>query len=217
MSKSTQILKQLVALSIAAGSGLLDPSSSLARIPREQVEGAIAEVDEQLPAEERRRVLELLAHDPRPSVRARLAEVLVTLWPEPRLGAQEVLRRLLHDESEEVRTAAGRGLWALLVNMAPIDQLELVCRWVVADSPEERLALALALRSNVRVFASDLVLEQLAFDAEIPVRRAALDAIAHRFHENPDHYRAVAKQLLHDGDGDVRARARAALEEDVSA
>lgn len=217
MPKSAQVLKQLVALSIAASCGLLNPASSLLRIPRELVEGAIAEADESLPAEERRRVLDLLSHDPRASVRARLAEVVVALWPEPRVEAQEVLRKLSHDDSAPVRAAAGGALRALVESVAPIARLELVCRWAVAAAGEERVTAALALRSNVPVFASDLVLEQLALDADAPVRRAAIEAIAHRFHENPELYRRLARELSRDGDRGVQTRALAALDEDIEA
>jgi HEAT repeat protein len=216
MPKSNKVLKQLVALSIAASCGLLNPASSLARIPRELVEGAIAEVEDTLPAEERRRVLDLLSHDPRASVRARVAEVVVNLWPEPRVEAQEVLRRLTRDESEEVRSAAGRAFRTLVEKVAPIARLELVCRWAVSESLEERVAAAEALRSSVPVFASDLVLEQLALDPEPAVRRAAVSAMARRFHENRDLYRRVARSLTEDEDHDVRSRAHAVLAEDVA-
>jgi hypothetical protein len=217
MPKSAQVLKQLVALSIAASCGLLNPASSLLRIPRELVEGAIAEADESLPSEERRRVLDLLSHDPRASVRARLAEVVVALWPEPRVEAQEVLRKLSHDDSASVRVAAGTALRTLVESVAPIARLELVCRWAVAEAREERAAAALALRSRVPVFASDLVLEQLALDAEPAVRGAAIEAIAHRFHENPELYRRLARDLSRDGDRGVQERALRVLAEDIQA
>jgi hypothetical protein len=215
MPKSAQVLKQLVALSIAASCGLLNPASSLLRIPRELVEGAIGEADETLPAEERRRVLELLSHDPRATVRARLAEVVVRLWPEPRVESQEVLRKLAHDESATVRSAAGRALRSLIESVAPIARLELVCRWAVAEASAERVAAADALRSSVPVFASDLVLEQLALDAEPTVRRAALEAIARRFHENRDLYGRLVGDLSRDDDPGVQLRAQAALAENV--
>ena len=67
------------------------------------------------------------------------------------------------------------------------------------------------------VFASDLVLEQLALDAEPTVRLAAADAIARRFHENPELYRRLARTLSRDEDGSVKSRALAALAEDVGA
>ncbi len=216
MAKPAQVLKQLVALSIAASCGLLNPASSLLRIPRELVEGAMAEADESLPAEERRRLLDLLSHDPRVSVRARLAEVAVSLWPEPRVEAQEVLRKLSQDEAPEVRAAAGVALRSLLSSVPPIARLELVCRWAVAEASQERVAAAAALRSQVPVFASDLVLEQLALDREPLVRRAALEAITARFHENPELYRRLVRDLSRDDDHTVQARALSALQEDVN-
>jgi hypothetical protein len=215
MPKSAQVLKQLVALSIAASCGLLNPASSLLRIPRELVENAMAEADESLPAEERRRLLDLLSHDPRASVRARLAEVVVALWPEPRVEAQEVVRKLSHDDSVDVRAAAGVALRSLIASVPPIARLELVCRWAVAEASPERVAAAAALRSHTPVFASDLVLEQLALDREPAVRRAALEAISARFHENPELYRRLVRELSRDEDHGVQARALSALQEDV--
>jgi HEAT repeat protein len=215
MPKSAQVRKQLVALSIAASCGLLNPASSLLRIPRELVECAIAEADESLPAEERRRLLDLLSHDPRVSVRARLVEAVVGLWPEPRVEVQEVLRKLSRDESPDVRAAAGVALRSLVESVPPIARLELVCRWAVAEATPERVAAAVALRSHVPVLASDLVLEQLALDRDATVRQAALDAITTRLHENPELYRRLVRDLSRDDDRGVQARALSALREDV--
>ncbi len=207
------VVRQLAAISIAVSAGLLEPAPSLARIPEELVADAVDDVADMPSAEERKDVLLLLAHDPRPNVRRRVAESAGDIAREFPIQALELVRRMASDASSSVRSGAATGLYRVLETVPSIQRLEISCQWAVSESPSERAALAAALGLGARVPLADLMIEQLCSDDERSVRLEATRALAERCFEAPAVYRALAERLLTDADRRVRHSARRVLEE----
>lgn len=206
------VLRHLAAVAIAFGAGVA-PVEGLREIPvpvlGELVE-AIGELD--WTSENRRRLLSLLAHDGRAEVRSRVAEKASAVWHESPYQTEELLRRLVCDASPAVRSAAAVGVEQVLQDAPPFERIKLVAEWATSAVSQERAALAIALRGSMPLFVGDLAIELLATDPEPLVRRLALDAAAHRFHEDPTAYTRVAMRAAADPAVEVRQSAHRVLE-----
>jgi hypothetical protein len=117
---------------------------------------AVEEREPSWPKEERRRVLLLLAHDPRPQIRARVAEAASALMPDWSEDANRLLYELALDPIADVRTSASKGLEALLKHVTPIERVEVLCQWAAAGEVARREALGLALCAPITTLITDL-------------------------------------------------------------
>jgi hypothetical protein len=206
----------VVALAVAAGVGGIRPGSRLLQIPEDLVSEVVEAVGENEPEwskDDRRRVLSVLASDPRSLVRIRVAEAAGALMPDFVTDAEKLLRGLANDHTPSVRAAAARGLELVLARATPIDRVELVCQWAASGRVAEREAVARSLRARVQTLVTDLVIEQLSRDGSAAVRLAALRAAAHHFDEHPRAYREVAERLTADKSRRVRRVARQLMAE----
>lgn len=207
------LFKYLAAVSIAVGCGAMLPLPRLLSIRGELVEDVVEALgDKKEPGwrkEDQKRVLLLLANDPRGTVRARVARAATVLMPEWTDDAQRVLLQLARDESAGVRAAAEQGFEVLLERASPVARVEIVCRGSVSEHARERLAVAKALCSATPVMVADLVIEELSRDVDVGVRLAALQAAQHRFADNPKAYRAIAQQRMEE---DPKRRVRHAAQ-----
>ncbi|HEY8942735.1 MAG TPA: hypothetical protein VIM73_00680 [Polyangiaceae bacterium] len=155
--------------------------------------------------------LRQLARDGRASVRAVIAELAGSLWPERGKDTLALLRELARDESALVRAASSLGLARAIYHAAPVERVGLVCEWSVAEDERERAAVARALAWPTPVFVTDLVLEKLAGDENDEVRALALRAAVSHARQSPSTYRGIAERALSDSSVDVRRAARALL------
>jgi hypothetical protein len=192
----------LTAGTAAAGPQLYDSSTE---VLCEQIDDA--ETAE--PSAEREHAFGVLGDNT--AARARFAEALGNMWPEPSPEAAAELRRLARDASDHVRISAAVGLARAIERANAPERIDLVCTWAVSDDVDERLALARALTWSTPVFVADLVLEQLAGDVSAAVRAAALAAVARHFHENSAAYASIVSQCTEDRDGNVQKLARALM------
>jgi len=163
--------------------------------------------------DDRRRVLTLLASDPRVAVRARVAHAAAALAPDSASDTQRLLSTLVADSAGAVRAAATCGLEELLVRASPIERVELICQWAGAEHPAEREAVARALCSKLSTVVTDLVLQQLSNDESPAVRSAAVLASRRHFEENPAAYREILEARLADSHRRVRRLSRRMLAE----
>lgn len=201
----------VVALAVAAGVGGIRPGSRLLQIPENLVSEVVDAVGENEPEwskDDRRRVLSVLASDPRAVVRVRVAETAAALMPDFVTESEKLLRVLANDHVPSVRSAAARGLEGVLSRATPIDRVEIVCQWAASERVAEREAVARSLSSGVATLVTDLVIEQLSRDLSAPVRLAALRAAAIHYDEHPAAYREVAERLATDKSRRVRRVAR---------
>ncbi len=201
----------VVALAVAAGVGGLRPGSRLLQIPEglvSEVVDAVGDNEPEWSKDDRRRVLSVLASDPRAVVRVRVAETAGALMPDFVTEAEKLLRTLANDHAPSVRAAAARGLETVLARATPIDRVEIVCQWAASECVAEREAVARALSARVPTLVTDLVIEQLSRDSSASVRLAALRAAASHFDEHPGAYRNVTERLSVDKSRRVRRVAR---------
>jgi hypothetical protein len=210
--------KYVAALAVAGGMGLFLPGPRLLRIPERlmgELLDAVEEREPSWPKEDRRRVLLLLAQDPRPQIRSRVAEAASALMPDWSEDANRLLFELALDPIAEVRTSASRGLEALLKHVTPIERVEVLCQWAAAAEVARREALGLAMCAPITTLITDLVIEELSRDVNPRVRLAALRAAQHHYPENPAAYAAIAQDRADDEDARVRRAAKKLLVESV--
>lgn len=204
----------VAALAIAGGLGLFPAGPRLLRIPEQlmaELVDAVEERDPAWPKEDRRRVLLLLAQDPRPQIRARVAEAASALMPEWSDDANRLLYELALDPIGSVRAGVTRGLEALLAHVSPLERVEILGQWASAENVARREALAIALACPVTTMITDLVIEELSRDGNPRVRTAALRAARQHYQENPAAYAALAEARAADDDARVRRTARRLL------
>jgi hypothetical protein len=207
------ILKYLAGVALAFAAGTVDPAPELRKVPESLLGDIVEEVEEaEWQPEARNRMLDLLTHDPRPMVRVRVSEAVVSVWNEVPDQAVVMLRRLVDDESGLVRAAAAAGLADVLARASVIERVALVAEWTISEKPTERLALARALCASTPVLIGDLAIDQLTRDPEPTIRRWALMAANSHLEDNPALYATLAHELLEDPDAEVRATARRILE-----
>jgi HEAT repeat protein len=204
-------LARLTALSFMLTAGTAS-AASLHELPPEVLTKLIDETESEEPGNPQRvRILSLLATDSRPIVRRHVAGAMGALWSEASEQVEHGLRRLARDEDAAVRHAAAMGLARALERASGPERIDVVCRWALSENVEDRAALARALTWPTPVFVSDLVIEQLARDASVEVRSAALIAAGKHFHEHSTTYARIVTGAASDPDRGVRRLARALL------
>lgn len=207
------ILKYLAVVALGSSTNMADPGSSLLEVPADVLGEVVDGVDEGgWQTSDRRRVLELLAQDPRPAVRVRVARKAGALGDAAGTDAAQLLRVLARDDSLDVRAAAVAGLGRLLERLSPLDRIGVVAEWTMSDVVEERATIAAALRAQTPVFVTELAIEQLAADSSDTVRRFAVEAAARHLEEDRRAYARVLAQLAADPAGPVRSTALRVLE-----
>lgn len=130
------------------------------------------------------------------------------LWPSSQERCEEWIRGLSRDASAFVRLGAAGALGRVLELAAPVERVEIVCRWTVAEDERERTAIARALAASVPVFVADLAIPELARDPSPNVRAAVVQAVHGHFNEDPRRYGPILAQLAQDPDASVRESAR---------
>lgn len=130
------------------------------------------------------------------------------LWSSAKERAEALLQRMARDDSPHVRIGAAAGLGRMLELSSPVERVELVCRWTLAEHVRERVALARALALPTPVFVADLVVAELARDADHEVRAAAARAVRTHFRSDPQRFAQLAARLLDDPQDAVRVAAR---------
>jgi HEAT repeat protein len=204
----------VAALAIAASFGAVRVRPRLLELPESLVCDLLEAVGDRKAGrkrEDRGRVLNLFAGDPRDSVRVRVADALGALAWEGSSDSMRLLEALATDPSPLVRSAAAHGLENVLESAAPIDRIEIVCRWATAAEAAQREALARALCSAVPTPVTDLVLAQLAADADARVRLSAIRASERHFADHPASYSEIAESCAMDSNRRVRRAARRLL------
>jgi len=194
-----------LAVTATAGVGRVTRTEDL---PTDVVDVLAEEVADRRPGDERRRTLQVLAHDDRVAVRSHVADLLADSVAPTRDAVSASLGPLAHDTSPDVRAAAAHGLVALLYRAHPIDRSEIACDWTLSESAEMRAAVAGSLASGLPLYFSDLLLEHLARDPDAQVRREAAIALGHRWPELPRRYGSLLIDLAGDSDRGVRRAAR---------
>ncbi len=202
---------RLTALSLMLTTGGAG-AESLRKLPTEVVSELIEAAETSRPRHPQRLLfLSLLAEDPRPAVRAQVAETIGGLWPEAGEKVETVLHTLAQDGDADVREGAAIGLARAVERARAPERIELVCRWATSERATDRAALARALTWPTPVFVADLLFEQLAGDENVEVRSAALSAAVKHFREDSPAYARVVERAASDPDRGVRRQARALL------
>lgn len=169
------------------------------------VEALVAEAERgDLGMSARASVLRRLALSPSREIRARVAAAAGALGREEPEAGLALLRQLSHDATAAVRAAAARGLAHLISHAPHRARCAVESAWATADAADERIALARALGMAAPDWLTDLVLAELAADANAPVRRAALQAARAQLARNPAAYVQLA--ITHSADPDRRVR-----------
>jgi hypothetical protein len=207
-----RLVKRLAAIAVAGACGIIDPVVSLLGIPTTVLADVFDDDALEDDDDDCRQVVHLLVGDPRPAVRALVAEAAPTRLRRSFEEAHELVRQLASDSSARVRHAAAKGLASLLERASPIDRVEIVCQWTVSTLATERLAIARALRAGTPVLVADLAIEQLALDDDAQVRLAAVRAAARHSGESPEFYKELALKLTLDSSRLVRRGALRLLE-----
>jgi HEAT repeat protein len=205
-------IQGLVAGTLALLSYLPDAAASAAGGFDPFVEAVVAEVesaDHELP--DRQGVLRRLALSPQSSIRMRVAEAAGALASEDPEAGLALLRLLSHDSESKVRAAAARGLGLFLEHASGPLRCAVESGWATAALADERVALARALGASSPGWMTDLALMQLASDARVPVRRAALHSVRAQLRRNPEAYLPLVAARSADPDRGVRKSARRAL------
>ncbi|HMJ16300.1 MAG TPA: HEAT repeat domain-containing protein [Polyangiaceae bacterium] len=133
------------------------------------------------------------------------------LWPRAKERVEALVQRLARDPAPGVRIGAAAGLARMLELAPPLERIELVCRWTVSEDVYDRLAVARALALPTPVFVADLVIAQLARDADHEVRAATVGALRTHFHSDPQTFARLAEELAGDAELAVRLAARDAV------
>ena len=208
-SRVRRLFANIAATSLALGASSPAAADELAAIPEDTLSDVIEEAERgPATAEERLLVIQRIAADSRPFVRAQAAAAAGSLFPEGGETTLALLRRLAADDSDVVRNAAASGLARALERASPVERIQMVCDWALSAQNGARAAIARALVSPTPVFVADIALECLSSDADAEVRLAALLAVAAHFDEAPALYGAITERLATDSDRHVRRAAR---------
>jgi len=156
-------------------------------------------------------VLRRLSVNPSAEVRVRVAEAAGALALEDPSDGLALLRELSHDSVTRVRRAAARGLAHFMDHAPGPLRAAVESDWATARAASERVTLARALGASTPDWMTDLALAELATDARVRVRRAAVDAARHKIESNPSAYVQLATERLSDPDRHVRKSARQLL------
>lgn len=205
------LLKRLAGLSLERATG--EPcAAELLRLPQSLLEEVIGELERGGWAlADRRPLMELLAEDPRPAVKRRLAQALARPWPSAPPGwVEPLLARLSVGAHGATRVITARSLSRYLAAVPPETRTEVLLRWATAASQASRATLARALCWRFPARLAPTVLGRLALDPEPAVRGLALVAACCRYHEWPEAYAALLKRLSVDRHPAVRRASRRA-------
>jgi HEAT repeat protein len=209
-----KLFTYLAGAAIAFGSGAVTSAKTgLEEIPEPVIIDLLTEVEEDVWREnDLVRLTELLAEDPRDQVRRRAAEFLKSIGGTESWGRIEpILLKLAADPDAAVRASVTETMAHFLSALNEITRARLVLEWSVSADSRIRLALAQALSSGIPSFGADLALEYLSEDSDSKIKKAAIEAIKRRFHENPGSYHSILRRLLLDKDRSIRKAARRAI------
>jgi len=214
------LMKHLAALSLGLGGSMLAVSTELTQIPDQVLEDVLDETEapSSWAGTDRARLFELLARDPRSTVRRHIAE-LVTSSPFA-LGAQQtepLLALLARDERPAVRSAAADALAHYLESVDPLERTAVIGEWSTADAVGQRWTIARVLKRETTALGVDYALATLAADPVAAVRREAAEALPPQMALNPDLLGPAWRKLLDDPNAAVRRSAARAVSEVTSA
>jgi hypothetical protein len=152
-------------------------AQDLATIPTRKLAEVVDDAeDDTCDDNDRERLMELLGHDARASIRMRVAESLA-IKPLPLSPSVEsVLIALTSDESLVVSAVAVSALRSTLLKMDPLERSATVLEWAVADDPMHRLAAAKVIKHPMQILAIHQVFEALSLDERSDVRLVAQDS-----------------------------------------
>ena len=197
MLLGTRFLNRLAAASFALGSCGSLPADTLADW-----------VEDELDDEPNTTPLDAVNNAGRMAAGARAA--VAAFWPKSHDASEVFVTQLLEQKSLALRIAAAAALGQVLELASPMERIEIVCRWTVAESAAERLTVARALSLPTRVFVADLAIGELAQDPNPDVRAAAARAARSHAQSDPDGFEQILSELSQDPERVVRAAARQA-------
>lgn len=195
MMLGTGLLNRLAAASLALGSCGTLSSDALAG----WVEAELEKEPKTTPLEAVNTAGRLAA-----GARATAAE----LWTKSHEASERFVAQLAQADSGPARVAAAAALGRVLELATPMERIEIVCRWTVAEAACERLAVARALALPTRVFVADLAIGELARDPSPDVRAAAARAAQAHAPSDPRGFARILADLAQDPARVVRSAAR---------
>src|SRR5688500_8768453 len=197
MLLGTRFLNRLAAASFALGSCAGLPADTLADW-----------VEDELDDEPNTTPLDAVNNAGRMAAGARAA--VAAFWPKSHEASEVFVTQLLEQKSLALRIAAAAALGQVLELASPMERIEIVCRWTVAESAAERLTVARALSLPIQAFVTDLAIGVLSRDANAEVRVAAARAARTHARVDPHGFAQILAQLASDPVLSVRAAAREA-------
>ena len=201
------LLRNLLLIGLLSGSAGADPSTDLLAVSEQGLVDLIEDVDlGALDDSRRRRLVLVLAQDPRPAVRERLARNLPELQPWAPDQARRALASLSADPAPEVRAAAVHAQAEWLERADGPERLLSLVRWGLDPDHRVRQSLARALADMppTPLPGVELVLERLATDRSWGVRHAALDAALRQLENDRAACASIAAALATDDDPRLR-------------
>jgi len=209
---SSRAVHGLLGAALALCSNLPEARAAFSQLPDPIIEDLVDEVERtDVATHSRQRLLSSLAQDSRAAVRARVAEAAGRLWQEDVVFGSTLLARLAQDPTTSVGAAAARGLARLLAGTRDPLRASIESSWIAAHSAQQRFTLAVAVGLAPPHFLTDLVLQELADDADAAVRWAALRAAEALLDADPPGYTRLALCHVADANRDVREAARGVL------
>lgn len=208
----SKAIQGLIAGTLALSSYLPEAEASAANGVDAFVDALVAEAESsEREVPDRQSVLGRLALSPKRAIRMRVAEAAGALCSQEPAAGLTLLRLLSHDTTGEVRAAAARGLAQFIQHAPGPLRCAVESDWATAGAADERIALARALGMSTPDWMTDLTLLELATDARVAVRRAALHAAGCQLAQNPQSYVRLAAAHTSDPDRRVRKAARQTL------
>jgi hypothetical protein len=196
MVLGTRLLNRLAAASLALGCGSL-PSDALA----DWVEAERRNEPEKTP-------LEAVSTAGHLAAGARAA--VTAFWSKSHEAGETFVTQLASGDSAALRIAAAAALGQVLELASPMERIEIVCRWTVAEDACQRLSVARALALPIQAFVTDLAIGVLSRDANAEVRVAAAHAARTHARVDPRGFAQILAELASDPVPSVRAAAREA-------
>jgi HEAT repeat protein len=141
-------------------------------------------------------MVELLADDRDPAVRAAIARQIATLGSPLPAGVLRALAVLSSDADVRVRRQAATSLVHLFEVLTPIARSELIGRLATSSRRELRLLVVLALRHGAVTVGTVSALEYLVDDDDLEVRAVALISARLRLADAPVRLTATIRRRL---------------------
>lgn len=181
----------------------------LAQIPVSVIDASLdMQMQSNWSNEDRLRLLQLLALDPRDYIRVQVAAHLAHIEdPLPPEG-ERLLQDLCADPSIAVRQTAAASLAAVLQHSEGFTRTRVVGAWALSNLRAQRAAIAQALRWPFAVMGAASAVELLSSDDDAEVRAAAAEAAKLRLKDTPGLCGAILKRLSEDPDPTVRRAAK---------